>query len=104
MADIAGMDPQALVVLVVAVVAAVPVAVYYRKTSKWFVVAFACLFVAAVATNVENLLLPDLLNLTEHVVGNMGAGVAFAVAAYMLRTKGSEAGEAGDGGGVTDGR
>lgn len=78
-------DPQAFVVLVVALIGVVPVALYYVQTPGWFVIAFGCLLVAAVATNIENVVLPDVLNFTEHIVGNMGAGIAFAVAAYMYR-------------------
>lgn len=80
-------DPQALVVLVVALVGAVPVVLYYQRTNRWFVVAYAALLVAAVATNVENIVLPTVLNATEHVLGNMAAGIAFALAAYVYRQR-----------------
>jgi len=76
---------QAFVVLIVAVIALVPVILYYEQTSKWFVAAYGFLLVGAFTTNFENLFLPDILNFTEHLVGNMGAGIAFAVAAYMYR-------------------
>lgn len=77
--------PQAFVVLIVAVIGLAPVVLYYSDTYRWFVYAYGFLFAAAFATNFENLFLPDLLNYTEHIVGNMGAGLAFAVAAYMYR-------------------
>jgi len=76
---------QTLVVLIVALVGLVPVVLYRQETPRWFVVAYGFLFVAAFATNFENLFLPTVLNLTEHFVGNLGAGVAFAVAAYVYR-------------------
>lgn len=96
MAEIFGVfGPQAFVVLVVALIGLVPVALYFEKTSRWFILPYVFLFVAAFATNFENLLLPDLLNLTEHFVGNLGAGIAFALAAYMYR-KQSITGPAGE--------
>lgn len=78
-------DAASFVILIVAVLGAVPVALYYRETPRWFVVAYACLFVAAFATNFEDVFLPDLLNAVEHVVGNLGAAIAFAVGAYLYR-------------------
>lgn len=74
-----------LVILVVAVVGLVPVVLYRETTANWFLYAYGFLFVAAFATNFEDVLLPDLLNYTEHFVGNLGAGLAFAVAAYTYR-------------------
>jgi hypothetical protein len=76
---------QTLVVLIIALVGLVPVVLYRQETPRWFIVAYGFLFVAAFATNFENLFLPTVLNLTEHFVGNLGAGVAFAVAAYVYR-------------------
>lgn len=87
-----GLDPQSVVIFAVAVVGAIPVVLYYDKTYRWFVYAYACLFVAAFATNFEDLFLSELLNLTEHVVGNLGAGIAFAAAAYMYRRENITAG------------
>lgn len=87
MATIFGIGPPTLVILIVAIVAAVPVVLYYDKTYRWFVYAYGFLFVAAFATNFENLFLPDVLNLVEHTVGNLGAAIAFAVAAYKYRTE-----------------
>lgn len=86
MAEVFGVfGAQSMVVLVVAILGVVPVALYARKIPLWFVLAYGFLFVAAFATNFEDLLLPNLLNWTEHVVGNMGAGVAFALASYTYR-------------------
>ena len=100
MAEILGaIGAQTFVVLVVALVGLIPVALFYRRTYRWFVVAYGFLFVAAMATNLENVVLPDILNYTEHLVGNMGAGLAFAAAAYMYRKEhlmsGDEQGETG---------
>lgn len=76
---------QSTVVLVVALVGLIPVILYRQETPRWFVLAYGFLFVAAFATNFESVLLPTALNLTEHFVGNLGAGIAFAVAAYTYR-------------------
>lgn len=84
------MDPQAFVVLIVAAIGLVPVALYYGKVSQLFVLPYGFLLFAAFATNFENLFLPDLLNFSEHLLGNMGAGIAFAVAAYMYRQRSIE--------------
>jgi VanZ family protein len=78
---------QSLIILIVAVIGLVPVVLYYEKTPTWFVAAYGFLFVAAFATNFENALLPNVLNLTEHFVGNLGAGLAFAGAAYTYRKR-----------------
>lgn len=85
MATIFGLDPSSSVILAVAVIGIVPVVLYYKKTYRWFVYAYACMVVAAFATNFESLFLPNVLNLTEHVVGNLGTGIALALAAYLYR-------------------
>lgn len=88
MAEIFGVfDAQSFVILIIAVIGLVPVVLYRSETPTWFVVAYGFLFVAAFATNFEDLLLPDVLNLTEHYIGNLGAGLAFAVAAYTYRKR-----------------
>lgn len=88
MAEVFGtFGAQSFVILIIAVIGLVPVFLYRSETPTWFMVAYGFLFVAAFATNFEDLLLPDLLNLTEHYVGNLGAGVAFAVAAYTYRKR-----------------
>ncbi|WP_281195545.1 hypothetical protein [Halorubrum sp. F4] len=78
---------QTFVVLVIAAIGVVPVVLYRRETPTVFLVPYAFLAVAAFATNVENLVLPELLNLTEHYVGNLGAGLSFAAAAYLYRRR-----------------
>lgn len=88
MAEIFGVfGAQTFVVLIIAVIGLVPLLLYRTETPTWFMIAYGFLFVAAFATNFENLLLPDVLNLTEHYVGNLGAGLAFAVAAYTYRKR-----------------
>jgi hypothetical protein len=88
MTDVFGtFGPQAFVVLIVAVVGTIPVALHYKRTPNWFLVPYGFLFVAAFATNFENVFLPDTLNFIEHLVGNMGAGIAFALAAYIYRQR-----------------
>lgn len=76
---------QTFVVLMIAVIGVVPVVLYRHETPTMFLVPYAFLAVAAFATNVENLVLPDALNLVEHFVGNLGAGLSFAAAAYLYR-------------------
>jgi hypothetical protein len=86
MASVFGVfDAQSFVILVVALLGLVPVVLYHQKTPGWFVVAYGFLFIAAFATNFEDLFLPTVLNLTEHFIGNLGAGLAFAGAAYLYR-------------------
>lgn len=84
-ATVFGLDPTSSVILIVALVGIVPVVQYYKKTYRWFLYAYGFLFVAAFATNFENLFLPQVLNLTEHFVGNLGAGIAVGLAAYFYR-------------------
>ncbi len=79
------LGPLEVTVLVVAIIGAVPIAFHYRKRSKYFVAAYALIFVGAMSTNVENLILGDTFNLLEHSVGLMGASIAFAAAAYLRR-------------------
>jgi hypothetical protein len=83
--SLAALDPHKAVLPIVALIGLVPIVLQYRSRSKWFVVGYLLLVVATVATNVENLLLGDLLNYTEHVVGLLGSGVAFLVAGYIRR-------------------
>lgn len=95
--DVTILNPQELVVLIVAVGGLVPLAMYYHKTSRWFVLAYGFLLVGAITTNVENLLWHDTFNFIEHAIGNMGAGIAFAIGAYVHRQKiTGSSGEIGD--------
>lgn len=83
--ELAALDPKELVLILIALLGAVPVAIQYRKQSKWFAVGYAMLFVGAISTNLEALVLGDLLNVVEHGAGMMGAALAFAAAAYLRR-------------------
>ena len=79
------LDPQSAVLPVIALIGLVPVLLHYRAKAKLFVVGYAFLIVATLATNLENLFLGGVLNLTEHVVGLMGSGLVFLAAAYVRR-------------------
>lgn len=83
--DWAALNPPELVVLLVAGGGLAIVALFSRRLSRWFALAYGCLLVGAVATNAETLVAARALNLVEHAVGNMGAGLATAVAAYAYR-------------------
>ena len=48
------------------------------------------LVVTAVATNLEAVVIPELLNLFEHGAGIAGGGLAFLAAAYLRRQKKTE--------------
>ncbi|MFB6228774.1 MAG: hypothetical protein ABEH88_09490, partial [Halobacteriales archaeon] len=62
------LGPLEIAVLIVAVIGAVPIAFHYRERSKWFVVAYGLIFVAALSTNVEELLLEDAFNVLASAV------------------------------------
>lgn len=85
--DLTLLDPQELVILLVAVGGLVPLAIYYRVLPRLIVLPYAFLVIGAVMTNAERLFFPDLLNAIEHSVGNLGAGIAFAVLAYAYRRR-----------------
>ncbi len=81
--DFAALNPQELIVLLVALAGLVPVLTYRRAIPRWVLAPYAFLLIGAVMTNVENLLWHDLLNYIEHSIGNLGAGLAMAVASYV---------------------
>ena len=95
--SLAVLNPQELVVLIIALGGLIPLVLYFRQTSRWFVLAYGFLLVGAITTNVENLLWHDVFNFIEHSIGNMGAGVAFAIAAYAHRRKLTESADRNDG-------
>lgn len=82
---VSALNPAELVIFAVAVIGLLPVIAYYRTETRLFVFAYAFLVAGAIATNVENLILPDVINFLEHTVGILGAGAMFAVAAYLRR-------------------
>lgn len=91
------LDPITVAMAVIGVLGIVPVAIQYRKRSRWFAVGYGMLVIAALATNIEDLLLGGLMNGIEHAVGLMGAGIAFLLAAYVHRRQVIERGVVDDG-------
>lgn len=79
----AALTPSELVVLLVALGGLVPIVVYRRSLRRWVVLPYGFLLLGAVLTNVEALLWSDLVNLLEHGVANMGAGLATFVVVYL---------------------
>ncbi|WP_336025431.1 hypothetical protein [Halobellus salinisoli] len=84
-AGMEAMDPNKLVLPIIALLGLIPVLLQYRSQSKWFVVGYAMLVVATLATNLENLFLGVVLNHVEHLFGLFGSGLAFFLAAYFRR-------------------
>lgn len=80
--DLGALNPQELVVLLIAAGGLVPVFLYHRRLSLWLFLPYGFLVLGALFTNLENLFWHGGLNLLEHSVANLGAGIAFAVLAY----------------------
>lgn len=74
-----------LVALFVSLVGLVPVLTQHRESTKWFTAGYGLLVVGMVATNLEAVVLPVVLNFVEHGVGVGLAGVVLFVAAYRRR-------------------
>ena len=85
--DITALDPQELVVLLVALGGLIPLFAYRRRLSRWLSLPYGFLLVGALATNLENLRWHETLNFIEHSVGNMGAGLAFLLLAIVYRRR-----------------
>lgn len=85
--DITPLNPQEIVVLLVALGGVVPILLYTHRISRIYLLAYGFLLVGALMTNLENLAFHDPLNFIEHSVGNMGAGLAFALIAYVERKR-----------------
>jgi len=81
------LNPPELVILLVGLVGFILVAIYYKTLSNWLVIAYGFLLISAIMTNIENLFWYEVFNFIEHSVGNIGAGVTFAVAAYVHRQR-----------------
>ncbi|MFB6151281.1 MAG: hypothetical protein ABEJ40_05690 [Haloarculaceae archaeon] len=81
------LDPHKVVLPIIALIGLVPVVLHYRAESRWFVVGYLLLVVATLATNLESLFLGGILNYVEHVVGLLGAGIAFLAAGYVRRRR-----------------
>jgi hypothetical protein len=71
--------------LLVAVIGLIPVLSQYREETRWFTVGYVLLVVGMVATNLEAVVLGDVLNFVEHGVGIGVAGLTFFLAAYLRR-------------------
>lgn len=85
MAEIGPFSVLELTALIVSLVGLVPVLSQYRSGTRLFTAGYLLLVAGMVATNVEAVVLPVVLNFTEHVVGIGLAGVVFMVAAYQRR-------------------
>ncbi|NHN60819.1 MULTISPECIES: hypothetical protein [Halorussus] len=83
--ELAALDPKELILVLIALMGAVPVAIQYRDQSRWFALGYAMLVIGAISTNLESFVLGEVLNGVEHGVGLMGAALAFAGAAYLRR-------------------
>ena len=81
--DLTTLTPQELVVLLIAIGGFVPIIVYRARVSRWVVLPYVFLALGAVLTNVEHLIWHDMLNLLEHSIANLGAGVAVAMLGYL---------------------
>ncbi|MYL18130.1 hypothetical protein GLW30_13595 [Halorubrum terrestre] len=90
MSDMAGIGPFSvleLVGLTVSLLGLFPVLRQHRPDTKWFTVGYLLLVAGMVATNLEAVVLPMVLNFTEHVVGIGLAGLVFLFAAYDRRSE-----------------
>ncbi|WP_435147243.1 hypothetical protein [Halobaculum sp. P14] len=105
------LDAKELVLVVVAILGLLPVVTQRTERSGLFTLGYVLLCFGAVVTNLEHVVLGDVLGQLEHAVGVAGAGVVFAYAAYrrrghILRGDEQSVGDdaaAGDGAGVAGG-
>ena len=84
---LSALNPPELVILFIALAGLIPVAFYFKQLSNWIVIAYGFLLIGAITTNVENLFWHDVFNFIEHSIGNLGAGVAFGIIAYLHRKR-----------------
>lgn len=102
--ELSSLQPQEVVILIVATGGLIPILMYHRWATHWVLIAYGFLLIGAIATNIENLFWHDQINRIEHFVGNLGAGVAFAMVAYAYRVSLTEDdSSASHDGGVRDG-
>lgn len=94
--DLAALDAKELVLVLVALLGLIPVVTQRTEGARLFTLGYLLLFFGAVATNLEAIVLPDVLGLLEHVVGIGAAGVLFCYAAYRRRQLILDGGELGD--------
>ena len=83
--DLAVLDAKELVLVVVALLGIVPVISQRSERSRLFTVGYVLLLFGALATNLEALVLGEVLGLLEHAVGIGAAGIVFLYAAYRRR-------------------
>lgn len=85
MAGIGPFGTLEVVGLLVAVIGLVPVLSQYREETRWFTMGYVLLVIGMIATNLEAVVLGDVLNLVEHGIGIGLAGLTFFLAAYLRR-------------------
>jgi hypothetical protein len=83
--ELSALDPKELVLVAIALLGLIPVLKLNTDRAKLFTVGYLLLCLGAVATNVEALVLGDVLNGVEHIGGLLGSGVVFLAAAYLRR-------------------
>jgi hypothetical protein len=83
--ELGALDPKELVLVAIALLGLIPVLKLNTDRAKLFTGGYLLLCVGAVATNLEALVLGDVLNGVEHVGGLLGSGVVFLAAAYVHR-------------------
>ncbi|MFC7205175.1 hypothetical protein ACFQJC_16775 [Haloferax namakaokahaiae] len=91
--ELAALDPKELVLVLIALVGLVPVLLLHTSRSKLFTGGYLLLCVGALATNVEALVLGDILNLVEHGAGIAASGIVFLLAARSQRAAAAADGE-----------
>ncbi|MFC7068943.1 hypothetical protein [Halobaculum lipolyticum] len=111
--DLGALDAKELVLVAVAVAGLIPAITQRTEGARLFSLGYVLLVFGAVATNLEHVMLGEVLGLLEHVVGIGAAGVVFFLAAYSRRkriledddptTPGDDAADAVDGTAVADG-
>ncbi|MBO4248440.1 hypothetical protein IL252_11500 [Halomicrobium sp. IBSBa] len=92
MVDISVFAPMEVVGLLVAVIGLIPVLTQYREETRWFTAGYCLLVVGMVATNLEAVVLGEVLNFVEHGIGIGVAGLTFFAAAYLRRKNRIETG------------
>jgi hypothetical protein len=97
---LAALDPKELVLVAIALLGLIPVLKLNTARSKLFTGGYLLLCLAAVATNLEALVLGDVLNVVEHAGGLLGSGLVFFAAAYLRRRR--LRGDDGDDSSTTD--
>jgi hypothetical protein len=82
---LSALDPDELVLIAIAILGLIPVLKLNTARSKLFTGGYLLLCLAALVTNLEALILADVMNGVEHTVGLFGSGLVFLAAAYVRR-------------------